>query len=76
MIAVYCLHAATTFRLLWEVLNKGTLFVYSERRLMQKDFLYRKQFYIYNVRVFLSESRLQAKTFVLFRCGNTLVMGH
>lgn len=38
MIAVYCLHAATTFRLLWEVLNKGTLFVYSERRLMQKDF--------------------------------------
>lgn len=76
MIAVYCLHAATTFRLLWEVLNKGTWFVYSERRLMQKDFLYRKQFYIYNVRVFLYESSLQAKTFVLFRCGNTLVVGH
>lgn len=28
------------------------------------------------VRQFLYESSLQAKTFVLFRCGNTLVMGH
>ncbi len=27
------------------------------------------------VRRFLYESSIQAKTFVLFRCGNTLVMG-
>lgn len=72
MIAVYCLHAAATFRFLWEVLNNGTLFVYSDRRLMQKDFIQKTVLYIYNVRLFLCESSLQANTFLLFRWGNTL----
>lgn len=62
-----------------KVINKRTLFVYNDRRLMQKAF-YTESGFIFIVfsfvRLFLYESNRQAKTFVLFRCGNTLVMGH